>query len=159
MALHSALTGTDLHEPKGVAAASSGQIYVANGSGSGTWTTLNYSDIGQKDIYFSVVLEDVSTASTVYIPCPVAGTITEIMSVIDGAISTADANITSRINGVAITNGGLTIANASSAAGDIDTATPTALNTVADGDYISIETDGASTGTVKATFVITIRLS
>lgn len=35
---HNTLTGADLHEPKGVAAATSGQIYVANGSGSGTWT-------------------------------------------------------------------------------------------------------------------------
>jgi hypothetical protein len=35
---HSTLTGADLHEPKGVAAASSGTVYVANGSGSGAWT-------------------------------------------------------------------------------------------------------------------------
>lgn len=38
--LHSSLTGTDLHEPKGVSSASSGQVYVANGGGSGAWTTL-----------------------------------------------------------------------------------------------------------------------
>ena len=36
---HSALTDPYLHEPKGAAAATSGQVYVANGSGSGTWTT------------------------------------------------------------------------------------------------------------------------
>lgn len=35
---HSTLTGSDLHEPKGAAAASSGTVYVANGSGSGVWT-------------------------------------------------------------------------------------------------------------------------
>ena len=34
---HSALTDPYLHEPKGVAAASSGEVYVANCSGSGTW--------------------------------------------------------------------------------------------------------------------------
>ena len=38
---HSTLTGADLHEPKGVAAAAANTIYVANGSGSGTWTTLS----------------------------------------------------------------------------------------------------------------------
>ncbi len=38
MPAHSALTGSDLHEPKGVATATSGQWYKANGSGSGTWT-------------------------------------------------------------------------------------------------------------------------
>lgn len=32
---HSSLTGADLHEPKGVASASSGDIYVADGAGSG----------------------------------------------------------------------------------------------------------------------------
>ncbi len=34
---HNVITDPDIHEPKGVAAASSGQVYVANGSGSGAW--------------------------------------------------------------------------------------------------------------------------
>lgn len=38
---HSSLTGSALHEPKGVAAASSGEAYVANGSGSGTWQPIH----------------------------------------------------------------------------------------------------------------------
>lgn len=38
---HSTLTGAELHEPKGVDAAAANTIYVANGSGSGTWTTLS----------------------------------------------------------------------------------------------------------------------
>lgn len=38
MALHSSLTDPNLHEPKGVSTATSGQVYVANGSGSGAWT-------------------------------------------------------------------------------------------------------------------------
>lgn len=39
MAEHSTLTGASLHECKGVASATSGQIQIATGSGSGTWTT------------------------------------------------------------------------------------------------------------------------
>lgn len=35
---HNALTGTELHEPKGIATATLGDVYVANGSGSGTWS-------------------------------------------------------------------------------------------------------------------------
>lgn len=35
---HASLTGADLHEPKGVSTAASGTVYVANGTGSGTWT-------------------------------------------------------------------------------------------------------------------------
>lgn len=38
---HKNLTGVDLHEPKGIGSATSGQVYVANGSNSGTWTTLS----------------------------------------------------------------------------------------------------------------------
>lgn len=38
---HKDLTGADLHEPKGVATAASGTVYVANGSGGGSWTTLS----------------------------------------------------------------------------------------------------------------------
>ncbi len=34
---HSTLTGANLHEPKGVASATSGTIYVADGAGSGSW--------------------------------------------------------------------------------------------------------------------------
>jgi microcystin-dependent protein len=39
MTAHKDMTGADLHEPKGVADATSGQVYVADGSGSGSWTT------------------------------------------------------------------------------------------------------------------------
>ena len=35
---HSTLTSSELHEPKGVASATAGEVYVADGSGSGDWT-------------------------------------------------------------------------------------------------------------------------
>lgn len=35
---HSTLTDPYLHEPKGIAAASSGSVYIADGAGSGDWT-------------------------------------------------------------------------------------------------------------------------
>ena len=38
---HSSLTGSALHEPKGVATANSGEAYVANGSGSGAWQPIH----------------------------------------------------------------------------------------------------------------------
>jgi hypothetical protein len=34
---HSTLTGAELHEPKGISLASSNEVYVANGTGSGSW--------------------------------------------------------------------------------------------------------------------------
>jgi hypothetical protein len=35
--LHSSLSTTELHEPKGAAAATIGEVYVADGSGGGSW--------------------------------------------------------------------------------------------------------------------------
>jgi hypothetical protein len=40
---HSTLTGSSLHEPKGVAAASANRVYVSDGAGSGSWTTVGNS--------------------------------------------------------------------------------------------------------------------
>lgn len=47
---HDAITDPDIHEPKGAASASNGQVYIANGSGSGTWTGIDegsFSSSGQ----------------------------------------------------------------------------------------------------------------
>lgn len=38
---HASLTGSEIHEPKGIASATAGTVYVSNGSGSGSW-----SDVG-----------------------------------------------------------------------------------------------------------------
>jgi len=46
---HSSLPDAELHEPKGVAAASSGEVYVADGSASGAWTALVDMDL-PKDV-------------------------------------------------------------------------------------------------------------
>jgi hypothetical protein len=48
---HSSLTGSKLHEPKGVASAAVGKVYISDGAGSGDWTYLpigwgNYKDDG-----------------------------------------------------------------------------------------------------------------
>lgn len=40
---HSVLAGTEIHEPKGVADASLGQVYVADGNGSGNWASVGAS--------------------------------------------------------------------------------------------------------------------
>lgn len=40
---HASLTGSNLHEPKGVAAAALGTVYVANGAGSGSWNSIGTS--------------------------------------------------------------------------------------------------------------------
>lgn len=51
MAEHNTLTDPQLHEPKGIATADTDQIYIANGAGSGAWTTPPYTtlDLGVWD--------------------------------------------------------------------------------------------------------------
>lgn len=102
-------------------------------------------------------IEDISTAGQIYIACPDGGEVVQIWSVINGAIATADAVLTPKIGGTAITGGAITVATASSAAGDVDTSIPTAANTVATGGTIEIETGGQSTNTVKC--FITVEIS
>jgi len=104
-------------------------------------------------------IADISTADQIYIPVPngFEGDIIEIRTAIDAAISGADADITTKIAGTAVTNGLITVAQSGSAAGDTDVSNPTGARTVRAGDAIEVETDGASTGTAKCNVVIVIR--
>jgi hypothetical protein len=140
MPLHSALTGTELHEPKGVAAAAAGKVYLSDGLGSGSWVVPPYT--------LTTRLDDVSTASTVYIPIPFAGTVTKVVTVLEGSLTTANATVTVK-NAAGSSMGTLTITQSGSAAGDIDTLTPVSNNTVTNDSRISVETDGASDTTRK----------
>jgi|10_taG_2_1085330.scaffolds.fasta_scaffold16908_4 hypothetical protein len=148
---HSTLTGSDLHEPKGTAAANTGEVYIANGSGSGAWTAHHNRCV------LTTRIDDISTASSAWVVTPVAGTISKIYSVTSGATTGGAAILTAEIAGVAVTNGVLTVAVSGSAAGIVDSATPSAANTVTAGAAIEITTDGGSTNTVSAviTFEIT----
>jgi uncharacterized sodium:solute symporter family permease YidK len=61
-----------------------------------------------KKVYLFTSIADISTAGQIYIVSPVAGTITKIYSVINGAIATANSILTPKINNIAITNGAIT---------------------------------------------------
>ena len=144
---HSTLTGSDLHEPKGVAAASANEVYVANGSASGAWTALQYTLTG--------VISDVSSAETVYVPIPYAGTVSKIVTVLGGAITVADATITAS-NSAAASMGDITVAFTGSAAGDVDSLAPASNNVVTANDYITIVTDGGSTTAQSLWFTVVV---
>jgi hypothetical protein len=134
MPAHSALTGTDLHEPKGVAIAASGKVYLSDGLGSGSWVVPPYA--------LTTLIDDVSTAATVYIPIPYAGTVTKVVTVLAGSLTTANGTVTVR-NAAGTSMGTLTITQSGSAAGDIDVLSPVSNNTVTSDSRISVETDGA----------------
>ena len=148
---HNVIVDAERHEPKGASTAAVGSVYVSDGATSGSWAFV--------PMTLHTTITDISTAagSVVYIPLPFEGTVTSIYSCISGAIGTADATLTAKINTTAITTGAITVATAGSAAGVVDTVTPTGANTFTAGQYLTIETDGASTNTVSAaiTFYVT----
>ena len=123
----------------------------------GTVETATGQSLKKIALYTSIA--DISTAGQIYVVSPVAGTITKIYSVINGAIATANSILTPKIAGTAITGGAITVAFSGSAAGHVDSSTPTAANTIAAGQAIEIETDGASSNTVEVVLTIEITLS
>ena len=146
---HSTLTDPYLHEPKGVATASSSEVYVANGSGSGAWTA--------KESLAQLSLEgfftDISTAGTVYLPIPFAGTVVKVVTVLESTLSSADATVT--VSNAA-SMGTITVTHTSSAAGDVDTLVPSTNNTVAADSFITLATDGASATAASLRFVVVL---
>ena len=104
----------------------------------------------------SAYMADISTASSAFVVAPFRGKITRVYSVIYAAITGADAVWTLEINGTAVTGVSVTVANSGSAAGDMDSGTPTALNYVSEGDRIEFVSDGASSTTSPTTFTAVI---
>lgn len=103
-------------------------------------------------------LVDISTTGQVFIPVTeeTQGEVIEIRYGINGPVAISDVILTAKINDVAMTDGTITVPSAS-IAGDIFVARPTGNRTVAVGEAIEIETDGASTGTFPVSITLTIR--
>jgi hypothetical protein len=91
---------------------------------------------------------------------PVAGRITKIASVLDQhAIAGADATVTGKIGGAAITAGVITHPLAASAVGEKQSVAPTAANAVAVGDRVSFLVGGGNTNAAaQASLLVEITL-
>lgn len=161
MAIHKDLPSSELHEPKGIitaATSDTGKVYTPSASvaGTGTLRYLVDTEVKEKYAYISLYFEDVANKSDVYLPMNFAGTVKNVKCVIDGAIGGADTILTCKVGNTAMTNGTITIAFSGSAAGDIDSCTPTALNTFTSAQYLRVTSDVAGTGTVNANLLFTI---
>jgi hypothetical protein len=111
---------------------------------------------GKTHLFGRVLCTD-GTYGVVY--SPVAGVISKIETVeVEGGITTNDAVLTFRIGTTDITNGVVTVATSGSAAGVKDTASPTAANTLAVGDAITVVVSGTPGGskTVFVTFEVDV---
>lgn len=100
---------------------------------------------------------DVSAQGSIFAACPTRGTLVRGYSCLGGAISGADCTWTVEVNGVAV-SGTATIANASSAAGDVDEVDfAGAATSVNQGDTLEIIVGGESSTTATGDFWLVIR--
>lgn len=158
---HADLPNTGLHEPKGIlttGTGDAGKVITPSSTVAGTSEirSLVEDEITEKKVVLNVEIDDISTAASYWIVSPFAGDIVAVYSVIDGAIATSDALISFEVGGTPVVGGTITVAFTGSAAGDVDSNTPTADNTVTAGQAIEVITDGASTNTVSAMISIVI---
>lgn len=126
---------------------SGGEIDIESGGAlkiAGSALTVTAAEINETII--SIDVADLSAEATYYMVMPHAGTISKIWSVIDGSVATADVTLTFNIGATPITGGVVTIATAGSAAGDVDSATPSAANVVTAGQAINFVVTGGGAG-------------
>jgi hypothetical protein len=145
---HSALSDPYLHEPKGASTATAGDVYVADGAGSGSWEDHRRSVV-------NLHIHDISEPTDMYVPIPFGGTVSRITTVLAGSITGADVVLTVK-NSSAATMGTVTITQAGSAAGDVDFLNPSANNTITDNDYILVQGDGGATAHVDCVVSIVV---
>jgi hypothetical protein len=107
-------------------------------------------------VYVQALVQTLVGTNSYYSLAPVAGRVTKIWSVIEGVLTTGDATLTAKINGTGITTGVITITQSGSAAGDVDSATPTALNVVAAGDTLTVAVGGTNATASKAQVIFEI---
>lgn len=153
--VHSGLTAANLHEPKGAAAATANQVYVANGSGSGVWTTLQG---GPNQYVFTLHIQDASSATAAlnsgYLAMPFACTVTNVYSVAYAAIATTD-NVLTVANNAGSSMGTITVSFTASAIGDVDTITTiTTNNTFTAGQKLSVISNSGSATVCPMTITI-----
>lgn len=140
--------GTDWRRVGVTSTASSAELSLLDGV-TATTTELN-------QYVVTLGIADLDTNATYYVVLPHAGTIDRIDSVIHSAIGTGDATITCNIGATPITGGAITIANAGSAAGDVDTVSPSAAKTVTAGQAVNCAVTGSNDGAARATLSFTV---
>ena len=109
-------------------------------------------------IVLNAIIADVGTGETVWVPVPVSGDIVRVDTVLEGALTGADATVTVKTAADA-TIAAIVITQSGSAAGDVDSnASPTNVAVTA-GTAIKVVSDAASTGPQRVWVSITVDIS
>ncbi len=148
MAQHNELTGSDLHEPKGAATASAGQVYVADGLGSGNWEN-PLTDINNlNEFEMNGTLEDVSETTSFYVRVARDCSLTDVYIVESGAITGSDAELTIYRDGISLAQT-ISIPVAGSGEGVKITANLDPVYSFTEGQVLKLTSNGASTDAMK----------
>ena len=146
---HSTLTGTEVHEPKGADTATSGQVYVSDGLGSGSWADPLSSINNLNEFQLMSRIDDISTAGdSFFIHIPVDCELQTIRTVMSGAITVGDATISLYRDGVLLGQT-MTVAFSGSGAGVTDSLTLSPTYAFTQGQTLEVRTDGGSTDVAK----------
>jgi len=100
----------------------------------------------ERTVRISLDIADLSAEAAYCVPVPCVGYYRQLRSVIDGAVATADVTITPTTDAGTIVGGVLTIATASSAAGDVDSAVPESCPRLVHGNYLKFTVTGGGAG-------------
>lgn len=92
-------------------------------------------------------IPDVSAPSSVWATPGFRGRVRKVVTTLQTAITGADAGVTLEIGGTLVAGSEIVITQSGSAAGDIDTATPTSANNFTEDQAIEVITDGDSSTT------------
>ncbi len=157
MALHKDLTGDELHESKGVAEATAGTVYVANGAGSGAWVSVYNGIYNLNQYWMPGEISDVSTPSSrTFIYVPVDSEMFELAAILGAPITTANSVLSIYINGVLFADT-LTLVQAGSATGQLQRTNLNTANSIANGSVIEIRSNGASDSVSTASVFLGLR--
>ncbi len=150
MPAHRDLTGDELHEPKGVATASAGSVYVADGVGSGAWVDRYSGVVALNQFWLDAKMEDISSPDNrVFFYVPVRSELVSITAILNGVISAADSNLKIFINGQEFPEN-LTVPFAGSNTGLAHSKDIITNNTLDRGVVVEVRTNGASEGAAAA---------
>ena len=150
MALHKNLTGTDLHEPKGAAAASVGQVYIADGAGSGAWASKNGDILNANKFTMSGDMPDIgAAANATFFYIPMKSQLTRLSCVLYAGLTAVNAILTIYIDGVLFADS-LTVPFTGSTAGTKATVVISTANTLNEGSVVEVRSDGGPTNSVRA---------
>lgn len=156
MAEHRLLTGADLHEPKGADTAVSGQVYVANGSGSGSWIDRFNGILNLNKSSLTLAIPNISTPdSTGYVVVPSKSSLTALSVVLYGTITGANDTLTLLKNGIAQAQT-VTVNATGSGPGVVTSATINPAISFNAGDTLAVRSNGASDGDFAANVTLSL---